>query len=174
MGIPTVQSMASLKIFTVFVLPIILSVTLATAVMADVLDRPNRDLQMWPQPHSDGHGIAADPPNAIEQGISIMGLERSYEAGAQIALWVAVTDLAFDCGDLYITIYDKHADGSGNDGVALTQKAFFAQCFATDDVDLPVEDDFTVTIDSPGPYTVVAEVRSGADSISALGEFVIE
>lgn len=166
--------MASLKIFVVFVLPIILSVTLATAVMADVLDKPNRDLQMWPRPYSDGHGITVDLPNVVEQDIRIAGLESSYKVGEQIALWVTVTDLSFDCGDLYITIYDKHADAGGNDGVALTQNAFFAQCFATDDVDLPVEDDFAVTIDSPGSYTVVAEVRVGADSISALGEFVIE
>ena len=166
--------MASLKIFVVFVLPIILSVTLATAVMADVLDKPNRDLQMWPQSYSDGHGGIANLPNVTEQDISIVGLKSAYETGEQIALLVSVTDTSFDCGDLYITIFDKHADDNGNDGVALTQKAFFAQCFAADDVDLPVEDDFAVTIDSPGAYTVVAEIHSGAESISALGEFIIE
>lgn len=167
MGILAVQSMASQKIFVVFILPIILSVSLATVVMADVLDKPDRTLQMWPQ-QSSSHGYDDRTENATKQGVDIIGLEHLYAVDEEIALRVVVKDLSFDCGDLYITIRD------GDDDVVVTQKAFFAQCFAADDVDLPVADDFTVTIDSPGSYVVLAEMHSEVDTISALGEFVVE
>ena len=160
--------MASRRIFVIFALPIILSLSLATAVMADVLDKPGREMQMWP-PQSQGmHGTTYVPvPHSPDGGIAIVGLSESYKAGGQIAVGVSVSDAAFDCGDLYITIYDR-------DGAVLSQEAFFGQCFADAGIDLPAEGDFEAAAGSPGSYAIVAEMRHGGETISAPEEFVVE
>ncbi|MCE2497744.1 MAG: hypothetical protein J4F28_01895 [Nitrosopumilaceae archaeon] len=160
--------MASRRIFMIFVLPIILSLSLATAVMADVLDKPGREMQMWPPQSSGVHGTTYVPgPHSTDDGILIMGLSESYRAGGQIVVGVSVSDATFDCGDLYITIYDS-------DNAVLAQEAFFEQCFADAGIDLPAEGDFETAVDSPGSYVIVAEMRHGGETISTPGEFVVE
>ena len=47
--------MASKKIFVVFILPIIFSVAFASFVMSDILQKPDRELNMWPMSSSEGH-----------------------------------------------------------------------------------------------------------------------
>lgn len=159
--------MAFGKIFVVFVLPVILSVTLASAVMADVLDKPGRELQMWPpQSSSDGHGSPSTHV-PFDDRIQIVGLEASYATSETLDVRIVIDDESFDCGDLYITIRD-----SGN--VTLTQKAFFSQCFADGGDDLPVGTEFTAVVALPDSYTLSAEMRTATDSISALGEFTVE
>ncbi len=160
--------MASRRTFVIFVLPIILSLSLATAVMADVLDKPGREMQMWPPQSSGGHGTAyVSGPHSSDDGILIVGLSESYSVGGQIAVGVSVSDAAFDCGDLYITMYDR-------DGAVLAQEAFFEQCFVDAGMDLPVEGDFEAAADSPGSYAIVAEMRHDGETISIRGEFVVE
>lgn len=160
--------MASRRTFVIFVLPIILSLSLATAVMADVLDKPGREMQMWPPQSSGGHGTTYVPvPQSPDDGIRIVGLSESYGAGGQIAVSVSVSDASFDCGDLYITIYD-------HGGEALAQEAFFEQCFADAGIDLPAEGNFEAAADSPGSYVIVAEMRHDGETISVPGEFVVE
>lgn len=160
--------MASGRLFVVFVLPVILSITLAGAVMADVLDKPGRDLDMWPGASSGGHGHAGGDDGTLH----IVGLSGSYLAGEQLAIRVSVTgDGDMDplpwCGDLYITIYDRS-------DAALVQEAFFAECVDSMGAELPAGGDFVAALDSPGSYTVVAEMRVGEDAVSAMGEFVVE
>ena len=46
--------MASKKIFVVFVLPVIFSLAFGSAVMADILQKPDRELNMWPMSSSEG------------------------------------------------------------------------------------------------------------------------
>lgn len=157
--------MVSGRVFVVFILPIILSVTLATAVMADVLDKPGRSLQMWPPPQSGGHGSHDNLP--VDTGIDITGLPESHPVGEQLSLRIIVSDVSFDCGDLYVTLLNE-------DETVLTQGAFFTQCFAESGIDLPAGDNFAVSIDTPGHYTIVAEMRSEQGVISTLGEFVVE
>ena len=40
--------MATKRIFVVFVLPVIFSIIFGSAVMADILQKPDRELNMWP------------------------------------------------------------------------------------------------------------------------------
>ncbi len=40
--------MATKKVFVVFVLPAIFSLVFGSAVMADILQKPDRELNMWP------------------------------------------------------------------------------------------------------------------------------
>lgn len=160
--------MVSRGTFVIFVLPIILSLSLATAVMADVLDKPGREMQMWPPQSSGVHGTTSVPgPHSPDGGILIVGLSESYRAGDQIAIGVSVSDASFDCGDLYITIYDR-------DDAVLAQEASFEQCFVDAGIDLPAEGNFEAAVDSPGSYVIVTEMRHDGETISATGEFVVE
>ena len=157
--------MAPRRLFVVFVLPVILSIGVASAAMADILDRPGRELVMWPPQTGGGHGATGPDYNADD--IRVIGLADAYAVGEPITIRVVVDDPSFDCGDLYITIYDK-------DQAVLSQKAFFSQCFAADGDDLPIKDEFSAVIDSSGSFMLVADMQINADVISAVGEFIVE
>ena len=174
--------MASGGLFVVFALPVILSVALAAAVMADILDKPGRELSMWPRSHSSGgHGVhnnddgsddnvgdaghdAGETAGSATKGaLQITGLSQSYPVGGPLVVQVAVDDPALDCGDLYITIYSE-------DGEVLAQGAFFEQCFEGA-VAVPYGEFF---IDSPGSYRIVAEMLYGGGVISASEVVLVE
>jgi hypothetical protein len=46
--------MVSSKLIIVFVLPIIFSIIFGSAVMVDILQKPDRELNMWPMSFSEG------------------------------------------------------------------------------------------------------------------------
>ena len=46
--------MVSSKLLIVFVLPVIFSIIFGSAVMADILQKPDRELNMWPMSFSEG------------------------------------------------------------------------------------------------------------------------
>ena len=60
--------MASSKVIIVFVLPIIFSIIFGSAVMADTLQKPDRELNMWPMTFSGSSSHDLD--------IKIIGLEN--------------------------------------------------------------------------------------------------
>jgi len=165
-----------MKVFVVFILPVILSVTLATAVTFDILDRPGRELDMWPQSTSHvGHGgqdqdsDIGDATHDTDTRISIMGLSQSYAAGEVLSVGVTVHDPSFDCGDLYITVY------LADSNTVLSQGAFFEQCFVADGLGLPTEGEFSTAIDTPGRYVITADMTSPAGSnISTSEVFVVK
>ena len=112
--------MVSKQVFIVFVLPIIFSLFFGSAVMYDILQKPDRELNMWSMSSSLGEGSSfthSDGP------IEIIGLSKQYSASEPIEIQVRVDDSSFDCGDLYVTIYT-----SGRNDV-ITQGGFFEQCF---------------------------------------------
>jgi hypothetical protein len=83
-----------------------------------------------------------------------------------------VNDTAFDCGDLYLTIYDTNASPKK----VIFQNAFFSQCFAQDNSDLPTQDTFSPMIDKAGLYQIVAEMKdkNNQNSISVNAYFRIQ
>ena len=139
--------MASKKIFVVFVLPVIFSVLFGTAVMSDILQKPGRELNMWPMSYSDGFSNTG-----VE--IEIIGLSNQYSTSEPVEIQVKITDSSFDCGDLYVTIYSS----KNNDVV--TQGGFFEQCFEIGGKILPIGDEFSKVIDTPGSYKLVADMIS--------------
>jgi len=46
--------MVTKKVFLVFGLPVILSIIFGSAVMSNILQEPNRELNMWPMSSSEG------------------------------------------------------------------------------------------------------------------------
>jgi len=154
--------MVTKKIFVVFVLPIIFSLVFGSAVMADILQKPNRELNLWPISSSEGF-------SSYDAQIEIIGLSKQYSTSEPIEIQVKIDDASFDCGDLYVTIYS-----TGKRGV-ITQSGFFEQCFEKGSKILPVGDKFSKVIDTPGSYEIVVEmVSKKLMNISASGTFTVK
>ncbi|MBA4718989.1 MAG: hypothetical protein HRO68_07830 [Nitrosopumilus sp.] len=139
--------MASKKVLVVFVLPVIFSLVFGSAVMVDILQKPNRELNMWPMSSSEGFSTYTAP-------IEIIGLSNQYSTSEPIEIQVKIDDSSFDCGDLYVTIYS-----AGKNDV-ITQNGFLEQCFEQESTVLPVGDEFSKVIDTPGSYEIVAQMVS--------------
>ena len=139
--------MTTKKILVVFVLPAIFSLIFGSAVMNDILQKPDRELNMWPVSSSEGFSNNPDP-------IEIIGLSKQYSTSEPIEIQVKIGDSSFDCGDLYVTIYS-----SGKNSV-ITQSGFLEQCFEQGSTILPVGDKFSIVIDTTGSYEIVAKMVS--------------
>ena len=153
--------MATKRIFIVFVLPVIFSLAFGTAVMTDILQKPDRELNMWPMSYSEGF-------SSNNEQIEIIGISKQYSISEPIEIQVKIDNLSFDCGDLYITIYSS----AKND--VITQGGFFEQCFENGNKILPIGDEFSKVIETPGSYEVVVEmVSKELKNISTRGAFTV-
>ena len=152
--------MVSTRLFVVFILPIIFSVIVGSIVMADTLQKPDRELNMWPMSHSEtSHGSS----------IQIIGLSSQYSVSESIEIKVKITDSSFNCGDLYITIYNSEKSN------VITQGAFFEQCFNSESNLLPIDDKFSKVINTPGSYDLVVDMISkDLSNISTSGIFTVK
>ena len=155
--------MASKRVFVVFILPVIFSIAFGSAVMGDILQEPDRELNMIPSMSFSGgsHGSSHDSE------IEIVGLSKSYSTSQPVEISVQVSDSKFDCGDLYVTIY------SGKDVV--TQGGFFEQCFEAKNELIPIGEKFSKVVDTTGSYKIVAEMISkDLKNISISEEFTVK
>lgn len=139
-------------LYAVFIIPVILSLIFGTIVMAEVLQQPNRELNMWKFENS---GLSITQNDSI----TIQGLEKAYKVNTPVKLQVSMSDKDFDCGDLYITIYSTDSKEQ-----VVTQSGYFGQCFATNNLVLPVDDEFSQPIDKPGNYKVVVSMTDKSQS----------
>jgi len=154
--------MVTKKIFVVFVLPVIFSIIFGSAVMADILQKPDRELDLWPMSSSEGFSSYTTP-------IEIVGLSNQYSTSEPIEIQVKIDDASFNCGDLYVTIYTTEK----ND--VINQDGFFEQCFEKGSKILPVGDEFSKVIDTPGSYKIVVEmVSKKLMNISTSGTFTVK
>ena len=154
--------MASKRVFIVFVLPVIFSTIFAAVVLTDILQKPDRELNMWPMSSSEEFSPSNRP-------IEIIGLSTQYSTSQPIEIQVKINDNSFDCGDLYVTIYS-----SGKSDV-ITQSGFFEQCFEGGSQIIPIGDEFSKVIDTPGSYEIVTEmVSKELKNISTRGTFTIK
>ena len=153
--------MASKKVFVVFILPVLFSIAFGSAVMSDILQKPDRELNMWPMSSSGGHSLN-------NSSIEIQGLNKQYSSSEPVEIRVSVTDSSFDCGDLYITIYSSNSD-------VVTQGGFFEQCFEQRNETLPIGEDFSKIVKNPGSYEIIAEmVSKELSSISVKERFTVK
>ena len=152
--------MVSKKIFVVFVMPVILSLIFGSAVLSEVLQKPDRELNLWPMTFTTDSSYNAE--------IKIIGLSSQYSTSEPIEITVRIDDSSFDCGDLYVTIYSQTND-------VITQGGFFEQCFDAGSKTLPIGDTFSRTIDIPGSYKIVVEMLSKELlNISTSGTFIVQ
>ena len=154
--------MVTKKVLVVFVLPVIFSLIFGSAVMADILQKPDRELNMWPISSSEAF-------SSNDTKIEIIGLLKQYSTSEHIEIQVKIDDSSFNCGDLYVTIYSI-----GNNDI-INQSGFFEQCFEKGSKILPVGDEFSKVIDTPGSYEIVVEmVSKKLMSISTSGTFTVK
>ncbi len=130
--------MATGKAVAVFIIPIVFSFIYGGAVLALSLQNPDREFV----------DTAPDTPS-----FQITDLQGQYAASDQVGARVSVNNPAFDCGDLYITIYDV----STGQRKAVKQGAFFDQCYGSSGT-LPTSDSFLEKIDAPGQYLLEAQL----------------
>ena len=130
--------------FIVYILPIILSVSLGTVVMAEALNDSERELNMW---QFDGNVASTG------QELSLIGLEKSYSVSELIEFNIQVNDDSFNCGDLYITIYKSNPVDQ-----VVTQSGYLKQCFTINQQNLPIDENYSVVITESGTYRTLIEL----------------
>ena len=157
--------MATKRIFVVFVLPVIFSVIFGSAVMYGILEKPDRELNMWRISSTEGISTHSND----ESKIQIIGLSSQYSTSDPVEIQVNVMDSSFSCGDIYITIH------SSNTNEVITQNGFFSQCFNADNRILPIDDEFSKIIDTSGSYTITADMISkDLENISTSEVFTVK
>jgi len=134
--------------YFVFLFPVVLSLALGSFVMAEILNEPERELNMWPFKFSETNEVQSD-------SIKIISLQREYSSTTPIEIQISVTDPTFDCGDLYITIYDLNSSPKQ----VVTQSGYFEQCFQKENLMLPIDDKFSEKIGALGQYEIGVEIN---------------
>ena len=147
--------------FIVYILPIILSVSLGTLVMAEALNDPERELNMW---QSDS------TISTIQQEgkLTIIGLEKVYSISDMIQFEIKVGNSDFECGDLYITISDGDQ--------VITQSGFMKQCFMQKNQKIPLDEKYSEIITTPGEYRILIEIfdQNYKDSLSYVANITVK
>ena len=153
--------MATSRQLVVFVLPVIFSIIFGSAVMADTLQKSDRELNMWPMSSSENS-------SSHNSDLKIIGLSNQYLVSEPIEIQVKVNDISFSCGDLYITIYTSEKSD------VVTQAGFFNQCIENGTL-FPINDKFSKIITVPGSYQIVADIVSNdLSNISTSGIFTVK
>ena len=150
-------------VFAVFILPIISSIIFGAFVLNGILiEKPERELNMW----------QFDSDFVSTHDIEILGLEKQYSASDPVEIQVSIDDSLFDCGDLYITIYDV----SSFSKQVVTQSGFFDQCFAKNNSVLPIGDEFSEIVDKSGNYEIIIQMvdDAGKNSVSKSAKFTVK
>jgi len=135
-------------VFAVFLIPAIVSIFFGGFVLGEVLKKPDRELHMLPFDFS-GKFVTSSG------SMSIIGLQGEYPSSVPIEITISVSDTIFDCGDLYITIYDV----TKAPREVVTQSGFFDQCYGKNNLALPIDDEFSELVTSPGQYELVSEIN---------------
>lgn len=140
----------------VFVIPIVFSFVYGGSVLSLALN------------DSDGAPLIAD--SSPSKSITIIDLSGEYAASDAISARMSVTDPAFSCGDLYVTIYEV----SGSERKAVTQGAFFDQCYDQSGT-LPVGESFSERIGTAGQYQIEVQLfdKDGNKFVTASERFTV-
>jgi hypothetical protein len=133
--------------FVIYVLPIVLSVSLGTAVMAETLSSPDRELNFL---QFGGEGYTSSSKNAI----SLVGFNDEITQNSNLEFSIKFSNSDFNCGDLYITIYDV----TTSEKQVLTQSGYLKQCFIQNNDILPVAENYSELITKSGTYEIYVEI----------------
>ena len=153
--------------YLVFVFPIIASLIFGGYVLSDVLGQPDRQLNMWQFKFPSTIGQQQG-----DKQIRLLNFVSNYTVSTPLNFRVLVNDTSFDCGDLYMTIYDPNTSPKQ----VIVQHAYFTQCFAQTNSSLPIQDTFSSVIDKPGIYQIMAEMKdkTNQNSISVTANIRVQ
>ena len=153
--------------YIVFVFPVVISIILGGYVLSDVLAQPGRALNF-----SQGFNFASESNQVGSADIRIVNLNSSYPVSVPLSFTVRVNNTAFDCGDLYMTVYNMNTEPKQ----AIAQNAYFTQCFVQTNSTLPLHETFSPTINSTGTYEIVADMKdkSYLNDINVTATFSVQ
>ena len=139
--------MAKSSIFIIYLLPIVLSASLGTAVMAETLSDSERELNFL---QFGGEGYISSSKTDIQ----LIGFSSEIIQNSNLEFSITFSNSDFNCGDLYITIYDV----STSEKQVLTQSGYLKQCFIQNNNILPVGESYSELISKPGLYEIYVEI----------------
>jgi hypothetical protein len=139
--------LAKSSIFIIYLLPIVLSVSLGTAVMAETLSDSERELNFL---QFGGEGYTSSSKTDIQ----LIGFSSEIAQNSNLEFSITFSNSDFNCGDLYVTIYDV----STSEKQVLTQSGYLKQCFIQNNNILPVGENYSELISKPGLYEIYVEI----------------
>ena len=139
--------MAKSSIFLIYLLPIVLSVSLGTAVMAETLSDSERELNFL-------QFGGEEYISSSKTDIQLIGFSSEIIQNSNLEFSITFSNSDFNCGDLYITIYDV----STSEKQVLTQSGYLKQCFIQNNNILPVGESYSELISKPGLYEIYVEI----------------
>ena len=147
--------------YVVFVLPVIFSLLFGSIVMVDILQKPDRELNLFQ--------VDFIVETSNNESIEIMGLKKQYSLSEPVQIQVIINDLSFACGDLYVTIFTPAKN-------VITQSGYFEQCFDIPNAYLPTNEEFSEIVDAPGRYELEVKIldRNQKNSITTSEEFTVK
>ena len=145
--------MVKASAFVIYVLPIVLSVSLGSAVMAETLSASDRELNFMQFGGKHSEIISSSSPGSTDE-FSIIGYSSEISQNSKLEFNVKLNNPDFNCGDLYITIYEIDT----SEKQVLTQSGFLNQCFVQNNNKLPVGENYSELISQPGNYEIYIEI----------------
>ena len=139
--------MVKASAFAIYILPIVLSVSLGTAVMAETLSDSDRELNFL---QFGGEGYTS----SSKTDIRLIGYSSEITQNSNLEFSIKLSNSDFNCGDLYITIYDV----SNSEKQVLTQSGYLKQCFIQNNNTLPVGEIYSELISKSGTYEIHVEI----------------
>ena len=115
--------------------------------MAETLSSPDRELNFL-QFGGEGHSSSS------KSGINLVGFNNEITQDSNLEFSIEFSNPAFNCGDLYITVYDI----STSEKQVLTQSGYLKQCFMQNNNVLPVDDNYSELIAKSGTYEIYIEI----------------
>ena len=139
--------MVKISAFLIYILPIVLSVSLGTAVMAETLTSSDRELNFL---QFGDEGYTSSSKNVI----NLVGFNDELLQNSNLEFSIKLSNSDFNCGDLYMTIYDV----SNSVKEVLTQSGYLKQCFIQNNNILPVGENYSELIPESGIYEIHIEI----------------
>ena len=115
--------------------------------MAETLNSSERELNFL---QFGGDGYTSSSKSAI----NLIGFNNEIAQNSNLEFTIKFSNSDFNCGDLYITIYDL----STSEKQVLTQSGYLKQCFIQNNNTMPVGESYSELIIKPGTYEINVEI----------------
>ena len=115
--------------------------------MAETLSDSERELNFL---QFDGAGYTSSSKTDIQ----LVGFSSEIAQNSNLEFSITFSNSDFNCGDLYVTIYDV----STSEKQVLTQSGYLKQCFIQNNNILPVGERYSELISKPGLYEIYVEI----------------
>ena len=104
--------------------------------------------------------------------ISFDGFNSEIARNSNLEFGIKVSNPDYNCGDLYITIYEI----STSEKQIFTQSGYLKQCFIQNNNILPVGESYSELISKPGSYEIHIEIFNDkySDSISVTKTLLVK